>query len=482
MHMRIFVLTFGALMIGYGALAQTGYKLDFTIKGWKDTTAYLAYFQGDQTFLKDTARVNAEGQFTFEGPKPLLQGIFILVLDKTRVLDFVVSSDQRFSLETTKDDMTRAMKVAGDEDNQLFFDYARYDLEQREKAEPLVKILRDSTAKEDAKKDAREAFKKISDDVIAYQAELVRNHPASLTARYIRVQRDIEVPAPPKRDDGSIDSSFQFRYYKEHYFDNLDLSDDALNRLPRPIFQEKIKDYLDRLVVQHPDSLTKEVNKLAARAKPNPEAYKWVVWTCFSHYANHKIMGLDEVYVNIYDKYIATGEMDYWLDKKAKQNFKEYVDKVRLSLVGHTAPNLIMQDQNFKPRSMYDIKKKYTILFIFDPKCGHCREETPKLVDFYNKYKTRFDLEVYAVSTDTSMQKMRDYIKEMKMPWITVNAPRTYVGTYNKLYHADTTPTMYVIDDKHKIAAKKLGIEQLPDFFERNEKLAKKQPNTNKGT
>jgi thiol-disulfide isomerase/thioredoxin len=304
-----------------------------------------------------------------------------------------------------------------------------------------------------------------------------------MTARYLKAQRDVEVPAPPKKEDGSIDSTFQFKYYKEHYFDNFDLADDALNRLPRPMFQEKIRDYLDRLVVQHPDSLTKEVNALAARAKKNQEAYKWVVWTCFSHYSNHKIMGLDEVYVNIYDKYIETGEMDFWLDKKAKQNFKDYVSKIRLSLVGHPAPNLIMQDQNFQPKSMYDIKKPFTILWIFDPDCGHCREETPKLVEFYAKYKSKFNIEVYAVSLDTSMKKMRDYIKEMKTQWITVNGPRTYVGQLHKLYYAETTPTMYIIDDKKKIVAKKLGIEQLPEFFEKEtQRLAKRPPNGNKGT
>ncbi len=36
--------------------------------------------------------------------------------------------------------------------------------------------------------------------------------------------------------------------------------------------------------------------------------------------------------------------------------------------------NLIMQDAEFKPRSMYDIKNKYTVLFIFDPDCGHCKD------------------------------------------------------------------------------------------------------------
>jgi peroxiredoxin len=482
MTMRNTLLTLGALAFCIGAQAQPGYKLDFKIKGWKDTTAYLGYFQGDQTFVKDTARVNATGEFSFEGSKSLLQGVYMLILNKSRVLDFVIGADQRFAFEGENNDLIRTAKVTGDDDNRLFFEYGQFDLRQREKAEPIVKILRDSTLKEESKKEARADFKKVSDEVTTYQTELIKSHPTTMTARFFKAQREVEIPPAPKRADGTVDSTFQFRYYKEHYFDNLDLSDDALVRLPRPIFQEKIKDYLDRLVFQHPDTLTKEVVKLATKAKPNPEAYKWVVWTCFSHYSSHKIMGLDEVYVNIFDKYIASGEMDYWLDKKSKQNFKEYVDKIRISLVGHTAPDLVMQDQNFKPRSMYDIKKRFTILYIFDPKCGHCREETPKLVDFYNKYKTRFDVEVYAVSLDTSMQKMRDYIKEMHMTWVTVNGPRTYVGTISKLYYSETTPTMYIIDDKHKIAAKKLGIEQLPEFFERNEKMAKKQPNSNKGT
>jgi peroxiredoxin len=477
-----YLIFIGAFLLTTSSFAQTGYKIDFKVKGWKDTTVYLGYFQGDQTFIKDTARVNPTGDFSFEGSKALLQGIYILVLDKTRMLDFVVGADQRFGFDMDNADMVKSMKVSGDEDNKLFFDYAQFDLVQRTKAEPLIKILRDSTLKDEDKKDAREAFRKISEDVIAYQTEMFKAHPTMMTSRYLKAQREVEVPPAPKKDDGTIDSTFQFRYYKEHYFDNFDLADDALNRLPKAMYAEKIKDYLDRLVIQHPDSITKEVNKLAAHVKKNPEAYKWTVWTCFSHYSNHKIMGLDEVYVNIYDRYVATGEMDFWLDKKAKQNIKDYVSKIRLSLIGHTAPNLIMQDQNFQPKSMYDIKKPYTILWIFDPDCGHCREETPKLVDFYTKYKTKFNIEVYAVSTDTSMKKMRDYIKEMKMDWVTVNGPRTYVGPHYKLYYAETTPTMYVIDDKHKIAAKKLGVEQLPDFFERLQKSAKRPVSGNKGT
>ena len=123
---------------------------------------------------------------------------------------------------------------------------------------------------------------------------------------------------------------------------------------------------------------------------------------------------------------------------------------------------------------MYDIKNKYTILFIFDPDCGHCREETPKLVEFYIKSKAKYNFEVFAVAADSNMVKMRDFIKEFKTPWITVNGPRTYLKEhYSKLYHSETTPTIYILDDKKKIIAKKLPVKQLEDFLSKHEKYEK---------
>jgi peroxiredoxin len=470
------------VLISAAAHAQTGYKLDFKVKGLKDTTAFLAYYDRDQTYLRDTAKVDSQGVFSFENSKPLQQGAFMVVLDKTPVFQFVIGHDQRFSMETDVEDYTKHMVVTGDEDNKLFFDNANYLSQKYKESESIIKILRDTTLKEDAKKEAREQFKKATQEVAAYQNDIITKYPTTFTARLIKTSRDVEIPDPPKKADGTLDSTFQFRYYREHYFDNFDLADDALLRLPKPMYQEKVKDYLDRLFLQHPDTLTKEIVRLAAKVKKNQEAYKYFVWTCLVHYQTHKIMGLDEVYVNIYDKFIANGEMDFWLDKKTKQNIKEYVEKIRVSLVNHNAGNLIMQDKDLKAKSMYDIKNKYTILYFFSPDCGHCKEETPKLVDFYNKSRTKFDFEVYAVSIDTSMSKMRSFIKDFKMPWITVNGPRTYVGHWSKLYYAETTPTMYVIDAKRKIIAKKLPIEQLPEFFEKYDQIHRAKPNGNKGT
>jgi hypothetical protein len=68
---------------------------------------------------------------------------------------------------------------------------------------------------------------------------------------------------------------------------------------------------------------------------------------------------------------------------------------------------------------------------------------------------------------------MRDYIKEMNMKFTVVNGPRTYVGPYQDHYDAITTPSLFVIDDKKKIIAKKIPAEKLEDFFNQYEKYHK---------
>jgi thiol-disulfide isomerase/thioredoxin len=457
MRLLIVFISFASFI---GATAQTGYKIDFNVKGWKDTTVYLGSYYGEQTNLKDTAQANSTGKFTFDNKTSLQQGVYYLVLKTSsgysKIFDFVVGPNQHFEIDCDSKDFIQTVTVKGDVDNKLFFENMRFNMERGKEAEPFTKILRDSTLTEDQKKSARESFAKINDQVLKYQNEIIEKNPTLLTTRLIKSTQTIDAPMPPKKADGTIDSSFQLKYYREHFFDKFDLADDAMLRLPRPIYQEKIKEYLNKLYAPIPDTIMMAIDKMVAKAKKNPETYKYLIWNCVFMYQSPEIMGLDEVYVRLYDKYFVSGE---------------------------TGANLIMQDQNLKSRSMYDIKNKYTILFIFDPDCGHCREETPKLVEFYNKSHTKFDFEVFAVSSDTSMVKMKNFMKEFKTPWITVNGPRSYLPQhYSQLYLSETTPSLYILDSKRKIIAKKLPVTQLEDFFTKHEKFIQAKKSSDKGS
>ena len=457
--------------------AQDGHKIDFQVKELKDTTVYLGYYFGESTFIKDTTKSDAVGRFSFSGTKPLERGVYFLVLGKSKAFEpgFLVNHDQYYTMVTSAADYVRNMKVTGDDDNRLFFESMVYNADRHKEAEPFIKILKDSTLTEDQKKEARTGYDNVDKQVQAFQNALIAKNPGTLTAKLLKINHRIDVPEPPKKADGSIDSAYQFRYYRKHYFDNFDLADEALERLPTPAYQEKLNDYLDKLFVQTPDSLMAAIDDLALRVKSNKETYKYLVWTCVYKYQKPAIMGLDEIYVRLYDKYYASGEMDFWLNASMKKTMKDYAEKLRPSLVGKTGANLVMQDQALQKKALYDIKKKYSLVFFFDPDCGHCKEESPKLVKFYNLQKDKYNLEVFAVSLDTSMQKMRNYIRDMKMTWITVNGPRSYVGSLFNFYYAETTPMLYILDEKKKIIAKGLPVDRVEEFLTNYERFEKKK-------
>jgi len=202
-----------------------------------------------------------------------------------------------------------------------------------------------------------------------------------------------------------------------------------------------------------------------------------MVYNLIFTYQAPEIMGLDEVFVNLYDLYFKNGDMDFWAKGSVKQNIKDHAEKIRASMIGRVGKNLILMDGNHKWQSMYSIKNRFTLLFIFNPECGHCRSETPKLVEFYNSNRKNLDLEVYAISSDTSMKKMADFIKEFNTPWITVNGPRSALPEhYSKMYHSDTTPTIYILDNR-KIIAKKIPVERLGEFFTKYKEIEKMKKN-----
>lgn len=477
--MRI-TITIAVVLISLQSFAQSGYKLNFKIKGLKDTTAYLGHYFAESTYLDDTARVDKQGAFVFDGKKALPQGVYMLVIGPkgkiSKIFDLVVGHDQEFLLETDTSDFISHMKVTGDVDNKLFFENILFNKSRHEEASPYIKVLEDSTLAEDKKIKARAEFQKINQKVLVYQDGIIEKNGSTVTARLLKATKQIIVPDPPKKANGNIDSTFQLRYYRTHFFDYFDLADEAMLRMPKPFYQEKVKEYLEKLFLPQPDTIMNAIDALVAKAKKTQETYKYMVFTCLVTYQNPEIMGLDEVYVRIYDKYFATGEMDFWANAPFKKSIKEYADKVRRAMIGRAAPNLIMQDQNLQPKSIYEIKKKYTVVFFFDPECGHCRKESPKLVEFYNKNKLKYDLEVFAVASDSSMKKMRDYIKEMKMPWITVNGPRSYTKEhFSLLYFTESFPTIYILDDKKKILARKIPVDKIDDFLTNHEKFQKRK-------
>ena len=141
------------------------------------------------------------------------------------------------------------------------------------------------------------------------------------------------------------------------------------------------------------------------------------------------------------------------------------VNSLRNVLLGEYAPALIMADTNNEFVALHQIEAEYLIIMFWASSCGECKHEVNILNSFYNN--TDLDLKIYAVNTDTTLSKWKDYIIKKDLDWIHVNGNISLTGDYHDAYDIYSTPVIYVLDDKKKIIAKRLAAEKIPAFLVR---------------
>ncbi len=461
------------------ANAQDAYKIEVKITNITDSVLYLANYYGDKTLLADTAFVKGKGHFVFEKDEKLPGGLYILVSqDKKSLFEFLVADSPEMKFETQSPDYIDHMKVSNSDENRLFFKYLLFSGQLYDRVKPLNEHLKKLDKESDSIQILRKQISDINQEMINYKEDLISEHPQTFLAAFFRLIKDPVIPDTLSTlPDGSKDSTYPYRYYKAHFWDGIDLSDDRLMRTP--IFHKKLDTYFDNVVSKNADSIIYEIDHLLGQMEEKGEMYKYSLWHLTVKFDESQIMGHDGILVYLSDNYFSKGKAP-WLHEDVLKNILDEADKRRGSLIGNLAPNLIMQDTSFKPRSLHDISNKYTILYFWDPECGHCKKETPKLVEFYENYADSLDVEIFAVCADTNMSEMKEYIRTKNMSFINVNGPRSYTADYHDIYNIFSTPVIIVIDENKKIIAKRLASEQLSKFLkDYNQMNARKEKSSN---
>ena len=463
-----FLLSLGclsmAMLFGAGAVeAQTqksaGHDLRFKVKGYKDSTAIIAHYYGDNQYIpKDTAKFDSKGNLQFKGKKELPEGVYLLVLPKNKYVEFLVG-EQVQTLEFDSADVIGTMKAKEGTENAVFYSYQKTMSSKSKEAGP-IKAKLGKFKEGDSATFYRKQLETIDKDVKAFREKLFTDYSKTLAVKLFKMAQDPDVPEAPTLANGRKDSTFQFRYYKSHFLDNIDLTDDRMIRTP--IFHGKIEQYVTKLTAQIPDSINAAADYILKKAK-SKEVYKYVVWWVTNHYEKSQIMGMDAVFVHMAKNYYLNGKA-YWVDSSVVTKMKDRVKILEPILLGKKAPNMFLTDSTGKLYTLEGVKAKSTILYFWDPNCGHCQKETPKLHEFWEKNKAR-GIDVFAVCIDRKPDDWKKFIREKKLNW--TNVWDSYVATdFKNIYDIYSTPVIYILDENKKIVAKRIGVEQLPDFYD----------------
>lgn len=467
--MKKYLLAF-ILMISVNAAKAQGYNISLQ-SNYKSGIVYLTYYMGKDFILQDSSAVSNTGRSLFKAPKKLIPGIYSIIFPGKRLTtDFLIEKEQNISIvaDTNKLDQT---KITGSPANVDFKNYQTFVNAKGKFLQQEKDAYNKSKTKEDSAKHET-AYKKLSKELNDYRENVVKTKPNSMLAVLLNALRE---PAyPTKVAVTRKDSVENYNFYKSHYWDGISFMDDRIVRTP--FFLPKLETYYRQIMPQASDSLIKDLDYKLLLARTSPEMYKFLLNWFTDEYINPKYMGQDAVFVHLYNKYHSKG-VSNWLNKTQDSVITRRAFMLMSNLIGEMAANLEFADTTGKTKALYEVDAPYTVIIFWDPNCGHCKDEIPRLDSMYRASWQKKKVKIYAVLSETEKLKEQwlTFIREKKIgDWVNVYQTKAALDeetknqrpTFRQLYNVEMTPTMYLLDKEKRIIAKKLTLEQMNDLID----------------
>jgi peroxiredoxin len=465
------LLFFVFTIIVSAAFATEGYHFKIKIDGYQETELLLAYHLGDKQYIRDTVQVDDNGFFHFKGDEPMECGVYLVVLkpDNKYFQLLVNESEQQLTLTTSMEDLVGKAKIKGSADNELFFNYLNFLSARSPEAEKLNKAMEAATDDKE-KQQYQQQLDDLNKQVEAYQTNIVEKHSSTLTAQIIKSTLRVDMPEFEGPDEEK--QVKQWRYMQKHYFDNLDLENPCMLRTPF-LFQ-RVDYFVNKLQVQHPDTLFQAIERVVDAMEPAEETYKFYVIHFLNAYATSKIVGMDAVYVKLAEKYYATGKAP-WVEEEQLEKILQNVKDIKPTLIGKTAPDLNLMKKEGGMVKLSEIESEYIVLYFWRFDCGHCKKSSPQMKAFYDNFKDK-GVKLVAVCTKQrdELPECWEYVEEHEIQdWMHTSDP--YFRSM-KLYNIKSTPQIFILDKNKEIITKKIGAEQLEEVMTRIIEMDKEQP------
>ena len=478
-----FLLLFSALWMSSALTAQSENLLTFQIDGLVEgDTVYLANYYGNKMYYADTAVVASKGRLTYSCPPAEKGGKYGLVLPKSKLLELILTGTS-VDIKADLANLPASVEVKTGIDSQLFYDYLDFIKDMREKRAPIDASSKDSTLSEAGRAQLVQDLAVLNLQVEAEQDRIQEEHGNTLFAKMIRMVREPNVPEAPL--DALNPQLWRYYQFRQLYWDRVDFTDGRLVR--DPALHTLLEQYWNSVMPQLPDTALVEVNKLISRSTSDPDMFKYLVHFFTFSAEKSQVMCMDKVFVDLVDRYYATGKAD-WLEGEQLKKVTDRADDLRFSQCGERIPNIVLPDttqQNWV--SLYDVEAKYTLVSILESTCGHCKKEMPKLQELYDKWHDK-GLEIYAIGNDFEPEPWLKYVRENDIQdWIhvsdnpEVNAADSATSlimagvttlqslNFRTTFDVYATPKMFLLDADKRVMAKQVGAEQIDEILSREE-------------
>ena len=473
---RIILVALLLVSMGQLSIAHQGYQIHLKIDGVKDSMVYLVHYYGrplPTIYKRDSAHFNKSGIAVFKSnDSSFVGGIYMMLLsDKKTYFEFLLNNGDNMEIAANVSKLPEDVTFKNSAENEHFQEYVHflkgYSVSQQElqKEYKAAKTAADTSV-------VRKKSVASSRQLTNYRREYIKAHPNTLLATIFSA---LEVPQVPEgehflADGRTKDSAFAYNYYKAHFWDGFNFQDDRL--IHAPIYDAKIDEYMNKLVLPWPDSVEKESDMLLRKTRGTKDLFKYTLWWLTRNIENSKIMGMDEAFVYLVENYYMKGDA-VWLSSDELAKYLDRAQKIAPNVIGNLAPEVKLPEVTSKKvESMLGMKAKYTLLIFYAPSCGHCQKELSDIDSLYKAVFKGKGVKVFTVATEGDENAITDFIKKYKTEDFTNTWDHDRVGDWRGKYDVYSTPSIYLLDEKKIIRGKRLdhsNIGGLIDILERKE-------------
>lgn len=431
--MKKFIVLF--LLISIYQHSQAQHRIEFKIKGLRDTTLYLAHHFGEPLFLIDSARLDASGLAVFEGKNALPAGAYKLYVGKRQGLNLVIN-DQNFSMETDTVNFYGNLIFKGSNDARIYHDYSLLTGEVQHQME------NDNFSDTVKAKMVQALSLRIKD--------FLKVNEGTFSAKLIKAGIEVEMPFlpnnPTKQDSTNLE-----KYGMIHYWDNLDLTDERM--MYTPTITEKLYAFIPFITQFKLDSIIKIADGIIDKTPVKSELRKYIVSGFIKSFRPNKAMGNDAIYVHLADKYMLNTPETPWDTASINYTKKDLTIK-RPLLIGKKIPKMEMTDTTGRYTPLHGVEAKYTLLVIYDPECGDCKATIDNLVSTSQKLAER-NIKVYLACALRNKKIWLEFIKTHKTEGF-INVFDGFKATnFTQTFNTINFPNIFLLDKDKKIMTNK---------------------------
>lgn len=476
--MKPLCILFCFILTSIGAKAQ-GYQISIKYKPVEKGYLYLGYYFGDKKYLQDSAIIQPNGDAVFSGKEKLTGGLYIIVDPERKIFfDVLIDQEQTFSIKINPVNFT-PLTITGSVENNFLEDYKKATNQFYTVYQPLQAELSNSKTKKDSVA-VQQKINSVTQGLQHWRDSFTVAHPDSYLSLLFNLMK--EPPYNIATAKTKQDTLQAFYDYKNQFWQNISFTDERLLRTP--MFEQRLNRYMENVVSRNPDSLNLEIDKFILYSRTNKTMFRYFINKFTNEYLNPKYMGLDVVFLHLFEKYYLTNQVD-WLEKKDKDLVYNRAYSLMGNIIGEPAAELKMLDTMNRKVNLYSIKSKYTLIIFWDPDCSHCREQVPVLDSLYKKSWKKMGVKIVGVLTDTIKtdfskmplvkrnwtkyireNKLKDWVHLYQTPQMKEAETKNKIPGFRQNYDVFQTPTIYLLDEQKRIIAKKITAEQANEILQ----------------